>query len=116
MQGGRTNSTNPLRPHDLVSGVVVAPVAEEIFCRGLLLRVIMCRYGFCAGAIASSAVFGLAHARSQTTAGAAYLVAISSALFGVIQCILVRRTGRLGPAIAVHGLVNAVATLFAIGT
>jgi membrane protease YdiL (CAAX protease family) len=116
-------SNNPVAMHlapgalavSIASGVLVAPVAEEILCRGLLLRAVMRRYGFWAGAIASSVVFGLAHARSQTTAGAAFVIVVSTALFGVIQCVLVRRTGRLGPAIGVHALGNAVGGLLAIG-
>jgi membrane protease YdiL (CAAX protease family) len=31
-------------------------------------------------------------------------------LFAVLQCLLVRRTGRLGPAVVVHGGVNLVVT------
>jgi uncharacterized protein len=94
----------------VITAGVIAPVAEELLCRGLILRAVMRRYGFAAGAAASSLVFGLAHAYQEPTAEATLLIAIITGTFGMIQCVLVRREGRLLPAIGVHSLVNTVAS------
>jgi membrane protease YdiL (CAAX protease family) len=45
----------------LVYAVVVAPIAEELFFRGVLFRSIRDRHGFWAGAAASGIGFGLIH-------------------------------------------------------
>jgi membrane protease YdiL (CAAX protease family) len=96
------------------TAAVIAPVAEELLCRGLILRAVMRRYGFAAGATASSLVFGFAHAYQEPTAEATLLIAIITGTFGMIQCVLVRREGRLLPAVGVHSLVNTVASLLAL--
>jgi uncharacterized protein len=107
-----------LPPHDPVSvvvlvvfGVMIAPPIEELLFRGLALRAAMRRYSFLPSALVTSLIFGAFHAwEEHTWAGAAYLV-LTTATFGFMQCLLVRRTGRLGPNIAVHSLTNAVGFL-----
>lgn len=89
-----------------VSVVVVAPVVEELFFRGLLLRSMQDRWGTVAAVVGSSVVFGATHFQplqfpALATAGAVFAV---SAV----------RTGRLGTAIAVHAAFNA-ATFVAVG-
>jgi len=86
--------------------VVVAPVVEELFFRGLLLGAMQRRWGTITAVVASSIVFGATHFQplllpALTTAGAVFAV---SAV----------RTGRLGTAIAVHAAFNAT-TFVAIG-
>lgn len=90
-----------------VAAVVVAPVLEELLFRGLVLRGLMLRIGFWPAAIISSAFFGLFHA--QGTAEESLLLAVATGVFGLGLCVLVRRTGRLGPAVGVHALRNALA-------
>ncbi len=41
--------------------IVIAPIGEELFFRGVLFRSIRDRYGFWLGALGSSAAFGLIH-------------------------------------------------------
>lgn len=91
----------------VVLAVVVAPVVEELLFRGVVLRGLMLRTGFWPAAVTSSALFGLFHA--QGGAADAVLLAVATGVFGVGLCVLVRRTGRLAPAIGVHALRNALA-------
>lgn len=89
-----------------VLAVVVAPVVEELLFRGLVLRGLMLRLGFWPAAVVSSAFFGLFHAQATGLRGLPIVVA--TGVFGLGLCVLVRRTGRLGPAIGVHALRNAI--------
>lgn len=89
-----------------VSVVVVTPVVEELFFRGLLLRSVQVRWGTAVAVAGSSVFFGATHFQplqfpALATAGAVFALAAV-------------RTGRLGTAIAVHAAFNA-ATFVAIG-
>ncbi|MEA2922785.1 MAG: protease family protein [Bradyrhizobium sp.] len=88
--------------------IVGAPVAEELFFRGLLLRALQRRFASSpradGWAIAGSSVaFGLAHFELLQLPG---LV-----LFGAVLGVLAVRTGRLGPGIWAHAAFNAVTVL-----
>lgn len=87
--------------------VVGTPVVEELFFRGLLLRSLLKRRLHPALAIAiSSLVFALLHISAS---GAAAIVAPAvTLLYGAVLAVLAWRTGRLGPGIVAHALVNAV--------
>ncbi|MBK9180879.1 MAG: CPBP family intramembrane metalloprotease [Acidimicrobiales bacterium] len=89
--------------------VVGAPIVEELFFRGLLLRSVEQRYGPAWGLWVSSVVFGLFHFQ--------LLQLPALVLFGVVAGLLTQRTGRLGPAIWAHAGFNAVTVivLVAIG-
>ena len=89
-----------------VLAVVVAPVVEELLFRGLVLRGLMLRTGFWPAAVVSSSSFGLLHAQAWGLDALPLIAA--TGVFGLGLCVLVRRTGRLGPAIGVHGLRNAI--------
>lgn len=99
-----------------VVSVLIAPPIEELVFRGVALRGVMRRYGFTPAALTTSALFGLGHAWQEPTAASALLIASTLAAFGYAQCWLVRYTGRLGPAIAVHALNNALALGLALRT
>ncbi|MDQ2754209.1 MAG: CPBP family intramembrane metalloprotease [Actinomycetota bacterium] len=88
-----------------------APVVEELFFRGLLLRALLGkshgrRWGPAAAIVVSGLLFALAHFEALQFGGLA--------AFGVVLGILSWRTGRLGPGIAAHAAFNAAAvvTLF----
>ena len=86
----------------LVAVVVVgAPVAEELFFRGLLLRALAGRIGSPAAVAISAVAFGLVHYEP--------LQLPVLVLFGVILGVLAVRTRRLGPSICAHAAFNAVA-------
>jgi uncharacterized protein len=78
--------------------VVGAPLVEELFYRGLTLRVIARRFGPVAAVAGSSVLFAVTHFHLL---GLPALVA-----FGVIAGILVVRSGRLGPAVWAHAGFN----------
>ena len=90
-----------------VLAVVVAPFVEELLFRGVVLRGLMLRAGFWPAAATSSALFGVFHAQGSPAEAA--LLATATGVFGLGLCVLVRRTGRLAPAIGVHAVRNALA-------
>ena len=81
--------------------VIGAPIVEELFFRGLLLRSAERRWGRTWAVIVSSLVFGAVHLQPLQFPA---LVAV-----GVILALLAQRTGRLGPSIFAHIAFNAVA-------
>lgn len=89
-----------------VSVVVVAPVVEELFFRGLLLGAMRRRWGAVAAVVASSVVFGATHFQPLL------LPALATA--GAVFAVSAVRTRRLGTAIAVHAAFNAT-TFVAVG-
>lgn len=114
LQGASPDNVSFVRDEPRVSmvvlavlAVVVAPVVEEVLFRGVVLRGLMLRLGFWPAAATSSALFGLFHA--QGSGAEAVLLAVATGVFGVGLCVLVRRTGRLAPAIGVHAVRNALA-------
>jgi membrane protease YdiL (CAAX protease family) len=94
-----------------VAAVFVAPVAEETIFRGILLRAGMRRWGFVRAAFASSLIFGLLHSYEAHSIGGAIELATLTAVFGFGQCLLVRATGRLFPAILVHAGSNLLTVI-----
>ena len=85
---------------------VVAPVVEEIFYRGLMLRAAINRLGVPVGVVFTSFVFGISHFQLVQLPG---LFA-----FGVVLAVLSVRSGRLGLPIAAHVAFNAV-TIVVLG-
>ena len=80
----------------------------------MILRTVMRRHGFWPAAIASSLLFGLFHTYQLDTLAGAALLGVSTAIFGLGQCMLVRRHVRLTGAIGVHSLNNVVAALLTL--
>ena len=80
--------------------VVGAPLVEELFFRGLLLRSLARRFGPGWALAGSSLAFAVIHFEPLQT----------PALFavGLVFGALVLRSGRLGPALWAHGAFNAV--------
>lgn len=87
-------ATDPLNAVILLVMVgLVAPLTEELFYRGLVLRSVEKRFGTGWGVAVSSVVFGLSHMN---------LAIPGLVLFGVVVGLVTVRSGRLGPAIAIH--------------
>jgi|GEM_PF-5847992 len=84
----------------LVGGVVCAPLFEEIIFRGYLLDGLESKLGFWPSAVLGSALFSAIHFYSE-------LGTIDIFLFGLLQCVVVRKTGSLAPAMIGHVLINA---------
>jgi CAAX protease family protein len=89
-----------------VAVAIGAPIAEEIFFRGVLLRALVRRAGEAWGAVLCGVLFGLAHATGTEAAALPALM-----VFGVILAVLANRTGRLGPGIAAHVAFNGITVL-----
>jgi membrane protease YdiL (CAAX protease family) len=100
----------------VITAVVLAPVAEEIAFRGLLLRAFMRRLHFWPSAALSSLLFALLHVPGSDSVGGIVTLTATIYAFAMVQCELVRRAGRLVPAIGVHASVNALVTLVALTT
>lgn len=77
-----------------------APIFEEIFYRGLVLRSLENRFGDRWAVGLSAVLFGVAHLQ--------WLQLPALVVLGVILALLVQRSGRLGPAIATHVVFNMV--------
>jgi membrane protease YdiL (CAAX protease family) len=82
-----------------VGVIIVAPIVEEVFFRGLLLGAMRARWGVSAAVIGSSLVFGATHFQPLQLPA----LAVAGAVFAGVAV----RAGRLGPAIAVHAGFNA---------
>ena len=88
--------------------IVGAPIVEELFYRGFLLRSIERRYGTRVGIGASATLFALAH--FEAIQFPALLV------FGLVLGYLAVRYNRLGPGIFAHAAFNAVTMAILIAT
>jgi membrane protease YdiL (CAAX protease family) len=98
----------------LIVVVVIAPPIEELWFRGLILRTFMRRFSFWPSAIACSFMFGLFHTYELATLAGAAQLGVSVAVFGLGQCILVRRHVGLNTAIGVHSLTNFLVSLLSL--
>jgi membrane protease YdiL (CAAX protease family) len=87
----------------VVVAVVMAPLFEEIVFRGFLFRGFANSWGWVWGAVASAAVFGLAHLQLD--------VFVPLAALGFVLAWAYKRTGSLWACIAMHGIFNAIAVL-----
>ena len=88
--------------------VIGAPIAEELFFRGLVQRSVERRHGPRWAIAVSAVAFGITHFQPVQLAG---LIA-----FGVVLAVLAQRAGRLGPAIVAHMAFNATTVAILVGT
>jgi membrane protease YdiL (CAAX protease family) len=84
---------------------VGAPIAEELFYRGLVLRSVERRWSTGIAVVASTLLFGIVHLQG--------LQLPALLLIGAVLAVLTVRSGRLGPAILCHSGFNAC-TLFVL--
>jgi membrane protease YdiL (CAAX protease family) len=83
--------------------VVGAPIIEELFFRGLLMRSIQARWNDTLALVVSSLFFALVHFQVVQFVGLF--------LFGLIAGTCAQRTGRLGMSILAHAAFNGTAVL-----
>lgn len=95
----------------ILSVAVGAPIVEELFFRGLLLRSLQRRVPNWAAVVVSAVAFGIAHG-SALPVDAVLLVMISLTVFGAVLAVLAIRTGRLGPSIVTHAVFNLFTLLY----
>ena len=109
--GGNTENlteqrTSPAAFVVLAIGIaVIAPLVEELFFRGLLLRSLERRFRPQVALAVSSVFFGLLH--GPTNIGLAASITVAGFVFGR----LAQRYGRLGPSIVAHATFNMVAVI-----
>ena len=82
-------------------GIIIAPLAEEIFFRGFVFGGLQQKYGWKTAAIFSSALFALAHMQLA--------VLIPTFLLGFVFAYLFHRTKSIWPGIILHFVVNSFA-------
>jgi membrane protease YdiL (CAAX protease family) len=89
--------------------VAGAPIAEEVFYRGLLLRSFVKRgFGRLAAVLLTAVLFALSHFQ---------LIQLPALLaFGLVSAAMAVRTGRLGPSIWAHVGFNLTSVLVLLGT
>ncbi|MEA3075770.1 MAG: protease family protein [Actinomycetota bacterium] len=91
------------------STLVGAPLVEELFFRGLVLRALLPKLGW-AAVVIQAVVFGLIHFDPTEGLGNVGVIA-GVGVFGLVQGIAAWRLGRIGPTILSHALFNAVAVV-----
>jgi hypothetical protein len=84
----------------LLTGGILAPLAEEIFFRGVLFRYFDWLWGFWPAALASSFFFGLLH-RDIAIGGAAFLM-------GILLAWMYAQSRSLWPSIIIHIMNNSM--------
>jgi membrane protease YdiL (CAAX protease family) len=93
-----------------LAAAVGAPIAEEIYFRGLTQPVLQRYLGDAGGLAVTAALFGFAHIGDNPIE-----VVFPLAVFGAILGVLAWRTGRLGPGIIAHVTFNSI-TVVALAT
>ncbi len=94
----------PLDIIKIVTAVIIAPVAEELVCRGLLLHRLTYKWNIKAAIIVSSVIFGAMHGYN----------AVGSFVFALMMCILYLKTKSLKVSIAFHMLNNLLVCVLAM--
>jgi membrane protease YdiL (CAAX protease family) len=100
----RTFSENKIS--SLIMLVVFAPVLEEIFCRGIILRGLLNHYSPMKAIIWSAAFFGIIHMNPWQ--------AIPAFLIGVLMGWIYWRTRSLWTTIFIHFINNGVAYIITV--
>lgn len=84
-----------------LTAVIVAPILEELLCRGLIFETVRKRWGNITSILISALFFGIIHTDIATS-----LVAIMA---GIIFGIIYVRTSSLYTTIIIHAINNAIA-------
>lgn len=101
----------------LLAPVLIAPVVEEVFFRGLLLRAVRSAASVNGGGrslsigiavVVSGAVFALVHVLQAGSGAAVVVIGLSTFVFGLAAATVAALTGRLGGAIIAHVTFNAL--------
>ena len=86
-----------------------APIAEELFFRGMTFTIISKKLGKFFGIFLSSLLFGLAHL--QATVASSIYMFLTTFTIGACLAFLFSKTGRLGTSLLSHCMFNASAIL-----
>ncbi len=94
--------------------VVVAPISEELFFRGVLFRTVRDRHGFWAAGLASAVPFGLVH-WVPAPAIDALLLQVTMVFTGLGLAWIYERRGTLVANVAAHMAFNVIGLITIIG-
>ena len=109
----------------LIAAVLIAPLVEELYFRGLLLRAVLrsrslarafkvppssAFMAFVAGCVSAS-FFAAMHLIGETSLSRAFVTGGSALLVGVVVSIFALKTQRLGPGLVTHALFNLLIVL-----
>jgi len=98
----------------IVYAVVIAPIGEELFFRGVLFRTLRDRHGFWVGAMGSAVGFGLIHFIPGSAIDAALLMLVMF-LTGIALCFLYERRGTIVVPLATHVTFNVIGIVLILG-
>ena len=87
---------------EVISSVILAPILEELFFRGVLFNRLKIRTGVIVAMIISSALFAIGHEFGGIT---------SAFLFGICMCIIYLKTDNILMTMSIHFLNNLVAVI-----
>jgi hypothetical protein len=95
--------------------LVIAPLVEETLFRGVILRCFLRRLTFWPAALLSTGIFALLHVYEVDTLAGRATLAVNVGVLGLVNCILVRVSGRLTPGIMLHTTNNLLAFFVLLG-
>jgi uncharacterized protein len=98
----------------IVYAIVIAPIGEELFFRGVLFRSLRDRHGFWVGAVGSAIGFGLIHFIPGSAIDAALLMIVMF-LTGIALCFLYERRGTIVAPLAAHVTFNVIGIVLIYG-
>jgi hypothetical protein len=100
----------------VIALVLVAPVAEELFFRGVVFNAWAREYGTRVGMIGSAALFAVIHANLESVDALIASVATVVPIFGlgIALALIYRGTGSLAASMALHAGFNAISVTIAL--
>jgi membrane protease YdiL (CAAX protease family) len=98
----------------VVYAIVIAPIGEELFFRGVLFRALRDRHGFWVGAVGSSIGFGLIHFIPGSAIDAALLMTVMF-FTGIALCFIYERRRTIVVPIAAHVTFNVIGIVLILG-
>ena len=98
----------------VVYAIVIAPIGEELFFRGVLFRALRDRHGFWVGAVGSSIGFGLIHFIPGSAIDAALLMTVMF-FTGIALCFIYERRRTIVAPIAAHVTFNVIGIVLILG-
>lgn len=111
-QGLRDAARDPqTAPLLVASALLVAPVCEELFFRGMVLPALAKRVGVAGGVVLSAVIFGVVHLNQAEDALGAVLLLARLVPLGLLFAWLYLRRGTLLVPILVHSVFNAASVV-----
>jgi uncharacterized protein len=98
----------------VVYAIVIAPIGEELFFRGIMFRALRDRHGFWVGAVGSSIGFGLIHFIPGSAIDAALLMTVMF-FTGIALCFIYERRRTIVAPIAAHVTFNVIGIVLILG-